>query len=40
MFYKSAIDSDTFLFGPTKPKIGHSQVRQAQVAYTYVQVVA
>ena len=35
--YKFVMDSNTFLFEPTKPKIGHSWVRQAQVGYTYIQ---
>ena len=32
--YKSAMDSNTFLFYPTDPKIGHSQVGQAHVTST------
>ena len=34
--YKSAMDSNTFLFYPTDPKIGHSQVGQTQVTSTYI----
>ena len=40
ILYKSAIDSNKFLFDTTEPKIGHSQVGQARVASAYVQVVA
>ena len=40
IFYKSAIDSNTKLFDPTVPKIRLSQVVQARVVSTYVQVVA
>ena len=38
--YKSAMDSNTFIFESSGPKILHSQVRQDQVAYMYVQAVA
>ena len=31
------MESNTFLFNPTKTKIGHSQVSQDQVASTYIQ---
>ena len=40
IFYKSAMDSNTFLFDPIVPKIGHIRVGQAQVASTHVQVLA
>ena len=33
--YKFAMYSNTFLFKPARPKIGHSQVRQDQVASMY-----
>ena len=33
------MESDTFLFDPTEPKIGHIQVGRDQVASTYVQEV-
>ena len=32
------MDSNIFLFDTAKPKIGHSQFGQAQVASMYVQV--
>ena len=34
------MDSNTFLFEPIVPEMGHIWVGQAQVASTYVQVVA
>ena len=40
IFYKSAMDLNTFLFDPTKLKIVHSLVRQDQVTSTYVHVLA
>ena len=40
LLYQSVIESNTFLFDPTVPKIGHSQVGQDQVVYTFVQVAA
>ena len=30
------MESDTLLFDPTKPKIGHSRVGQTQVASKYL----
>ena len=39
IWYKSMMDSNTFLFDPTEPEIGHIRVGQAKVSYTYVQVV-
>ena len=40
IFYKHVIESNTFLFGPTDMKIGHSLVSQDQVVPTYVHTVA
>ena len=40
ILYKHTMDSYTFLFYLVDPKIGRSQVVQAQVAYMYVQVVS
>ena len=38
--YKSAFESNTFLFETARPKINHSWVLQNQVAYIYLQAVA
>ena len=40
LLYQSVIESNTFLFDPAVPKLGHSQVGQDQVVYTFVQVAA
>ena len=40
LLYKSAMDSNKFLFDPNVPKIGHIRVCRAQVISMYVQVLA
>ena len=40
LYYKSEMGSNTFLFDTTVPEIGNTRVGQAQVASTYVQLVA
>ena len=40
ILYKYAMNSNTFLFDPTEPEIGHSRVGQDQVVSTYVHSVA
>ena len=40
ILYKSAMELNIFLLGTAVPKIGHSQVGQAQVASMYVHVVS
>ena len=40
IIYESVMDSNTFLFEPNVPKIGHSQVGNYQFSSTYAQVVS